>query len=154
DVGVTEGNSGTTPAVFTVSVTGATQLPVTVQYSTADGTGVAGTDYQAAHGTVSFNPGESSKTITVLVNGNTVRQAARRFLVHLGSRPQPTMCRTQGAGTINDDCAAPAFSINDVGVTEGNSGTTPAVFTVSVTGATQLPVSVHYATADGTGVAG
>src|SRR5947207_1493655 len=52
---VNEGNSGTTPAVFTVSLAGATQLPVTVSYATADGIGKAGTDYQSVNGNLTLD---------------------------------------------------------------------------------------------------
>ena len=151
---VDEGNSGTTPAVFTISLAGSTQLPVTVSYATADGTGKAGTDYQSANGTLTFNPGESTKSITVLVTGNTIKQPNRTFLVNLSSPVGATVGKGQGIGTIRDDDAAPVLAINDVAVDEGNSGTTPAVFTISLAGSTQLPVTVSYATADGTGKAG
>ena len=57
-------------------------------------------------------------------------------------------------GTIRNDDAAPALSIDDVTVTEGNSGTTNAVFTVSLSAAYPLAVTVNYATANGTATAG
>ena len=100
---VDEGNSGTTPAVFTISLAGSTQLPVTVSYATADGTGKAGTDYQSANGTLTFNPGESTKSITVLVTGNTIKQLNRTFLVNLSSAVRATVGKGQGIGTIKDD---------------------------------------------------
>jgi disulfide oxidoreductase YuzD len=154
DVTVAEGNSGTSPATFTVSLTGATALPVTVSYATADGTGKAGVDYQAASGTLTFSPGESSKSVVVQVIGNTTLQPDRTFLVNLSTAVQATIGKGQGTGTIKDDDTAPVLAINDATVAEGNSGTTPATFTVSLTGATALPVTVSYATADGTGKAG
>ena len=83
DVTVNEGNSGTTPAVFTVTLSGSTSLPVTVNYATADGTGKAGVDYQSTTGTLTFAPGETTKSITVQVIGNTVKQSDRTFLVNL-----------------------------------------------------------------------
>ena len=66
-----EGNSGTTPAVFTVSLSSASAQTITVNYATADGSAQAGRDYQAATGSLTFNPGETTKTVTVLVNGDT-----------------------------------------------------------------------------------
>ena len=59
--------TGTTPVVFTVSLSGATTLPVTVSYATADGTAKAGVDYVAANGNLSFAAGETNKTVTVPV---------------------------------------------------------------------------------------
>ena len=100
---VNEGNSGTTPAVFTVTLSGSTSLPVTVNYATADGTGKAGVDYQSATGTLTFAPGETTKTVTVQVIGNTVKQSDRTFLVNLSSPTQATIGDGQGLGTIKDD---------------------------------------------------
>jgi hypothetical protein len=72
DVTVTEGNSGTSNATFTVRLTDQSAQTVTVNYATADGTATAGADYQPASGTLTFAPGETSKTVTVLVNGDIV----------------------------------------------------------------------------------
>src|SRR5262249_46989507 len=70
DVTVTEGNTGTTAVAFTVSLSAAYAQPVTVHFATRDGSAIAGSDYQANSGTVTFGPGETSKTITILVNGD------------------------------------------------------------------------------------
>ena len=109
DVTVNEGNSGTTPAVFTVTLSGSTSLPVTVNYATADGTGKAGVDYQSATGTLTFAPGETTKSVTVQVIGNTVKQSDRTFLVNLSGAVQATIGDGQGLGTIKDDDAAPVL---------------------------------------------
>jgi immune inhibitor A len=61
DVSVTEGNSGSTNATFTVSLSAAAGGPVTVNWATANGTATAGTDYTAASGVVSFAAGETSR---------------------------------------------------------------------------------------------
>src|SRR4051812_35727219 len=61
----TEGNTGTTPVTVTVVLSNPSTLPVTVDYSTVNGTAVAGADYVAASGTVSFAPGDVSEPITV-----------------------------------------------------------------------------------------
>jgi len=72
NVSLAEGNSGTTSFVFTVSLLQASRQTVTVDYATADGTAMkAGKDYQKTSGTLTFNPGEVSQPVTVLVNGDT-----------------------------------------------------------------------------------
>jgi uncharacterized repeat protein (TIGR01451 family) len=154
DISVPEGNSGTTPAVFTVRLAGATELPVTVAYSTADGTGKAGVDYQATSGTLSFNPGESTKSITVQVIGNTIYQLDRTFVVNLTSPTSATTAKAQGVGTIKDDDPAPVLAINDATLYEGKSGTTNAIFTVTLAGQTALEARVNFATVDGNAIAG
>jgi hypothetical protein len=71
DVTVTEGNSGTTNATFTVTLSNPVSTVVTVNYTTANGTATAGNDYAAIPTTtLTFNPNETTKTITVQVNGD------------------------------------------------------------------------------------
>src|SRR5262249_12674063 len=68
DVSVTEGNGGTVNAVFTVTLSPGSGQVVTVNYATADGTAtLAGNDYQAASGTLSFSPGTTTQTVTAVV---------------------------------------------------------------------------------------
>ena len=149
DVSVAEGNSGTTPATFTVSLSAASSLPVKVDYATADGTANAPSDYQATSGTVTFAPGETTKTATVLVNGDTTYEADETFTVNLTNGQNSTIARSSGTGTIRNDDAQPTiqFSASDypVGEAAGN-----ATVTVTRTGTTNLPASVHYTMFDGT----
>ena len=82
DVSVTEGNSGTTVANFTVSLSppNASQT-VTVGYATANGTAtIADNDYVAASGTLTFAPSAVTKTISVTVRGRYGRRAQRNLL--------------------------------------------------------------------------
>ena len=151
-----EGNSGTTPFVFTVTLSAASGQTVTVNYFTADGTATAPSDYTAIPNTVlTFAPGETTKSVTVLVNGDTTPEANETFTVNLATPTNATIATAQGIGTIvNDDAALPSLTINDVRVVEGNSGTVNAVFTVTLSAAATTPVSVAYATANGTATAG
>src|SRR5204862_2909818 len=72
DVSHNEGNSGTTSFVFTVTKTGPTGLSASVDFQTADGTAtVTDNDYQATNGTLTFAANETTKQITVFVNGDT-----------------------------------------------------------------------------------
>jgi Calx-beta domain len=107
DVTVTEGNSGTTTATFTVRLSEASALTVTVNYATVDGTATAGTDYQPASGTLTFAPGEMSKSVTVLVNGDIVDEEGETFFVNLSSPTNATISDTQGEGTITDNDPPP-----------------------------------------------
>ncbi|GBE72959.1 hypothetical protein myaer87_01860 [Microcystis aeruginosa NIES-87] len=154
DVTVTEGNSGITNAVFTVSLSSAASTVVSVDYATANGTATAGTDYTAIPTTtLTFNPGETSKTITVPVNGDNQVELNETFFLNLsnlqGNGSNVTLADNQGQGTINNDDSA-SIAISDVTITEGNSGTTNAVFTVTLSNAVDTAVTVNYATADGT----
>lgn len=107
DATVTEGNAGTVNAVFTVTLSAASTQTVTVSYATANVTAMAGSDYVAASGTLTFAPGTTSQTLTVAVNGDTVFEGNETFLVTLGSPSNATIARGQGTGTILNDDTAP-----------------------------------------------
>jgi hypothetical protein len=154
DVTVTEGNTGTTNAVFTVSLSSPSSHVITANFSTADSTAAAGSDYVTNSGTLIFNPGETTKNITVVINGDTLAEADETFFVNLSNPMNVMMGDGQGLGTIINDDALPSISINDVAHGEGDTGTTDAVFTVTLSFATGQTVSVNFSTADGTATAG
>ncbi|HEX8144317.1 MAG TPA: Calx-beta domain-containing protein [Pyrinomonadaceae bacterium] len=153
DATVTEGNSGTVNATFTVTLSAASTSAVTVKYDTANGTATTGSDYQAATGTLTFAPGQTTQTINVAVNGDTAPEPDETFAVNLSNPTNATIADGQGLGTITNDDQPPAgtqpsISINDVTVQEGGSGTTDAIFTVTLSAVSSQTVSVSYATAD------
>ena len=145
---VTEGNFGTVNAVFTVTLSHASGKTVGVSYATADVTATAGSDYNAVSGSLSFAPGVTTQTITVLVRGDLLDEANETFTVNLSSSVNATISVAQGTGTIIDDDATPSLAINNVSVTEGNVGTVNAVFTVTLSAASGRVVTVNYATAN------
>lgn len=157
DVNLTEGNSGTKNATFTVTLSQASANAVTVSYQSANGTASAGSDYTAASGTLTFAPGETSKTVTVSINGDTTVESDETLTLTLSSPSGATLGRAVATGTIvNDDVAPglPNLSISDVSIAEGNSGTKNATLTVSLSVASASTVTVAYATANGTAQAG
>jgi hypothetical protein len=111
DVTVTEGNSGTVDATFTVTLAPTSGRVVTVDYSTATGTAQAPDDYQAASGTLTFQPGEGrvlTKTVTVPVGGDTIFEPDETFLFSLANATNATIGDSLALGTIlNDDTAPP-----------------------------------------------
>ena len=154
DVTVVEGNSGTSNAEFTVTLSDPSSQAVTVDYATADGTASAGADYQTTSETLTFAVGQTTKTITVPVLGDTLDEADETFSVNLSNPTNATIADSQGVGTIQDDDPLPALSINNVTVMEGNSGTNNAEFIVTLSDPSSQAVTVDYATADGTATAG
>lgn len=156
NVSVSEGNSGTSSATFTVSLSRAATQPVTVQYATSNETATAGSDYTAKTGTVTIPAGQTSGAITISVLGDTLVESNETFNVTLSNATNAVIGGNTGTGTIvNDDTApAPSLSINNVSISEGNTGTTLLSFTVSLSQAFTQTVTVQYATANGSGVAG
>lgn len=149
---IDEGNTGTTQVLFTVTLSSASTQTVTVAYATADGTATAGSDYTAASGTLSFAPGELTKTIAVTVNGDTLSEANETILLNLSAPTNANIATGTGTATItNDDLVAPTISLSSgVAVTEGNTGTTDATFHLTLSQASGQTVTVTVATADGT----
>lgn len=154
DVTVAENNSGTVNATFTVNLAAASAQTVTVDFATADGTANAPADFQTNNGTLTLSPGDLTKTITVLVNGDTLDEVAETFFVNLSNAGNALILDNQGQGTINDNDPAPSLSINDVSIAESDSGTETATFTVLLSTASGQTVTVNYATADNTATAG
>jgi probable HAF family extracellular repeat protein len=156
DATVSEGNSGTRNAVFSVNLSPASTETVSVTFATANGSATAGppqADYQANSGTVSFAPGETSKTITVLVNGDRMAEPNETFFINLSGATNATIADGQGVGTIIDD--EPRVSISDVSKSEGKKGkTTLFVFTVTLSAAYDQPVTMSFRTTDGTATTG
>ena len=135
DVTVTEGDSGTQNATFTVTLAPASGQNVSVDYATADGTATAPADYAATSGTLTFAPGQTTKTVTVLVVGDTLDELDETYTVNLSNAVNAAILDPTGLGTIIDNDPTPALSINDATVTEPDTGTVNATFTVSLTAA-------------------
>lgn len=121
-----EGDGGTTAFNFTVTLSGASNQTVTVSYATANGTATAPGDFRAAAGTVSFAPGETSKTITVIVNGDTMIEADETFTVTLSSAVNANIAGAQGVGTIQNDDAPADFDTSFDG--DGIAVTAAAIY--------------------------
>jgi peptide/nickel transport system substrate-binding protein len=107
DVTVLEGNDGTRAATFWVRLTesAAEDFPVSVGYSTADGT-AASSDYRPTAGTLTFE-GPEVKSITVEVTGDTTHESDETFVLRLSNPTKGTIVRGSALGTIENDDAAP-----------------------------------------------
>jgi hypothetical protein len=89
-------------AAFTVSLDSLSESPVTVNYASADGTAVAGRNYVAASGTLTFAPGQTSQTVLVRTLDDGVVDPAEVFTVNLSNPVGATIADSQGVGTIAD----------------------------------------------------
>ncbi len=110
DVTVTEGDTGTVDAVFTVSLSAASSQEVTVDYATADGTATAGSDYVAGAGALTFIVGDTEETITVAVSGDLLDEPDETFLVNLAKPTNATLSDGLGQGRIRNDDADEIFA--------------------------------------------
>lgn len=99
-------------AAFTVGLDAASASQVTVNYSTADGSAVAGIDYVQTSGTLTFAPGETTKTILVNTVNDTIADSTQTFTVNLSSPVGATITDGQGVATISDDTTK-FYVVND-----------------------------------------
>jgi hypothetical protein len=139
-------------ATITVNRGGATNIPASVDYSTSDGTAtVAGSDYTAATGTLNFAAGETTKTFDVTVANDGASEANET--VNLTLTSGATTVDTSLLSIVDNDnpktsvqLSSPEYNVNEA------DGT--ASITVTLSHAVDADVTVNYATADGTAVAG
>jgi hypothetical protein len=158
DATVTEGDSGSTEVTATISLDAAADEAITVAWVTGPGSALAGADFVAASGTLTFAPGETSKTITVEVLGDLLVEGDETFTLQLGEVTGPaTVDDGLGVVTILDDDTPPplpSVSIGDATVAEGDTGTTAVTLTVTLSEASASEVTVAWATSDGSAAAG
>ena len=155
DVSVVEGNAGTTAMTFNVTLSTPSSQTVTVVFNmVTGGTAIVGSDYTAVNGVVvTFAPGETSKPVTVLVNGDTRFEANETLNVALSNATGATILDGAGVGTILNDDARPTVTVTPIAQTVGEAGPNVA-FTITLSNATDETVTVDYATVAMTATAG
>jgi Calx-beta domain-containing protein len=107
DVSLAEGEGGATAYTFTVSLSRSSSRQVSVNFATTDGSAVAGGDYARASGTLKFAPRQMTRTVTVLVSGDTAHETNETFFLNLSGARNAFIADAKGVGTILNDDAAP-----------------------------------------------
>jgi len=120
---------------------------VIAQYATAGGTATQGSDYTNTNGTVTFEPGVTTKIISVPIINDTIDEFDETFTMNIQSASPGIIIRAQSTATILDDDPPSSASINDVNLSEGNSGYKKRYFLVSLSSASGKPITLSYATA-------
>ena len=153
DTSVIEGNSGESIITFTLSLSHLSSKAVAVDVKTSNGTAIAGSDYVAQNDTLFGLGNSTTATIYVKVKGDTAEEVDETFTVTLSNPTNASLSATAktATGTIRNDDTT--LSIAATSVVEGNSGPTTANFPVRLSRASAKPVTVRYATADGTATA-
>jgi hypothetical protein len=139
---------------FGVVLTTASASTVTVDYTTADGSAHAGTDFAAASGSLTFAPGQTSETVSVPVVDDALAEDDEALNLTLSNWSNADVRRETATGTILDDDPDPTVSIADATVGEGDAGTTNAAFTLTLSQPSGRETAVDVATSDATAVAG
>ncbi|MGH3371062.1 MAG: Calx-beta domain-containing protein, partial [Nocardioidaceae bacterium] len=150
DVSIAE-NALPPTADFTVTLAGASAQPVTVAYTTVDGTAKNPADYTVASGVLTFTPGITTRHVLVPIVNEAVKELDENFTVKLSTATNAELADDIGLGTIQNDDGPPAIlTVSDPTVSEA-AGT--ATFTVSLSGPVAQPVVVNYQTKDATALA-
>ena len=147
---VSEGTGGIPKIVqFVVSLNHDTDRLVSVNFTTANHTALAGSDYLSQKGVILFAPGQTTKMISVPVLPDSRYEGNEDFYLNLSNPLNAGIFDGQGLLTIIDDDPIPSVTITDAAVTEGTGRTVNAVFTVILNTISGLPVTVDFSTADG-----
>ena len=143
-------------ATVTVSKVGPPGSTLTIAYSTSDGTATSGTDYTPASGTLTFGPTETEKTFTVSVLNDSLDENDETVILKLSDVNGSVFFGEPNIAVLRivDDDPPPTVRIDDVTVEESDSGTTLAVFTISLSAASGRTVNVTVATQAGTATPG
>jgi hypothetical protein len=147
---MTEGNAAT-PVSFAVALSATSGQVVKVKYQIADGTATAPADYASkALTTLTFLPGETTKTVSVSVAGDMLDEPAEDFKLVLSAPTNSTIAPGAGTCTITDNDLPLSIIISNVTVTEPDTGAAMSTFTISFSAVSGQTVSVNYVTVNGT----
>ena len=143
DVTLLEGNVGTQYASVPVTLSAPSAQTVTVNFRTADGTAKVGSDYDAVSGTLTFAPGQMSKSVLVPVRGDTLAEPDETFSVKLRDAKNAKIADGTGVVTIRDDGDGRPrryLFISDAQTVEGSA----LVFTVTLDLPSTETITVSY----------
>ena len=120
DTSIVEGNSGSSHATVAVSLNAPGNLPVTVSYTTMNGSAFAGSDYGATNGTIQFSPGETNKLIAVPVFGDVSAEPDETFYIQLSGESNSQLADATGECLIvNDEVPSAAYVRSSTGLPWG-----------------------------------
>jgi hypothetical protein len=155
DVSITEGDTGTLSANLHVSLSAMATRNVSVSfYTAATKDATKDGDYQDVTGRITFVPGNTDQTVTVPIIGDLIDEPDEQFGVVLALPLNATLNKSRAVATILDNDPPPAVSVSDATLSEGDSGATLLQFPVTLSIASGKTISINYATADVTAIAG
>ena len=151
---VVEGDNGTVPMSFPLTLSGTINQPITIFYSFANGTATAGSDFDSSTAPATIPAAGLTGSLVVPVNGDRTFEPDETFTVNINSSVNAFVSSGQAQGTIANDDPVPSITINDAAVVEGNSGFRSIVFDISLSNPSSQAISFTATTADRTAAAG
>jgi Calx-beta domain/WD40-like Beta Propeller Repeat len=148
DIVVNEGNSGSSVAQFTLSLSNVSGKTISVNLAAVNGT-ATGSDYTLFANLAAIAPGNMTAKVNVNITGETIYEDDETFFINLSNPINATIADSQGMCTIKNDDPVPSITINDVTLPEGNSGSRTFNFSVRLSNPSSRQVTVQFSTADG-----
>lgn len=153
DASIAEGDTGTSDMVFTVSLSRANPIAITVNYTTTGVTASPALDFNDTAGMLTIPANQLTATIAVPIIGDILDENQETFTVTLSNPNVGTIVDGSATGTIDDNDPPPIVSVTNVTVVENVAGGA-ANLVIALNTRSGLPVSVNYGTANGTATAG
>jgi hypothetical protein len=154
NVSFAEGDVGSSIASFTLTLSDASEKIAAITYATSDAGATAGVDYTSTTAIATFLPGDTVKMVDVEILGDATFETDEGLVLDLLDEDNVTIGDGHALGTITNDDAAPILSIDDVSVTEGDTGSTVATLTITKSGSTDLAASATWNTENMSAVSG
>jgi hypothetical protein len=141
-------------AIIDVTLNASSTQPITVSYTTINGSAIAGQDYTAASGSLTFPAGITTQEIKLGIIDDTLDEVDETLSVKLSSPVKADLgIPGEAILTIKDDDPAPSVSFNPGSYDVSESGVT-VTSTVHLTAASSKPITISYSTSDGTATQG
>jgi hypothetical protein len=147
DISVSESASASESSAgvnFTVALSSSTTHRVSVNYAALDGTAQKQLDFTDTVGTVTFDPGVTTKVVSVPIINDNRDEFDETFPFVISNPTVGRISQSQSIGTIIDDDPPPSLSIGDVTSGEGNTGISTANFPVFLSTPSGKPITVQF----------
>lgn len=154
DVLASETDNASGVATFDLTLTGFSSQPIWVRYATANGTALGGSDFVTTNGLVFFAPGTTSQQVRIPLVGDLLNEGVESFLLNLANPTNVTLALTRATAIVLDNDPQPEILISDSSFPERDSGNSNATFRIVLSAPSSRPVSVNFATANGTALSG
>jgi uncharacterized protein (TIGR03437 family) len=151
---VMEGNAGTLPANFPLTLSSSINRQITLSYSITNGTASAGSDFNGSTTPIAIDAGALTGSVAVPIIGDQTFEPDETFTINLTSSLNAFILNGQALGTILNDDPIPSLTISDASITEGDAGTKSLGFNITLSNPSFQSISVTATTADSTAAAG
>jgi hypothetical protein len=149
-----EGDNGQGECVFKVTLSNPSSETITVRFQTKNDTALQGIDYEAKTGFVTFIPGTTNQSISIIINGDNINEPDEKLIVVLEDSSNSKIDINTGGGVILNDDPIPRLIYNNQSILEGDSQTKGISISIQLSNPSSRVITVDYRTQDQTALAG